>query len=154
MGSKLKLGIIGLGTMGRCVVSGILESKKFTPPSIGFTTRQGASPNKAAADWGIVAHPTNADLVAQCETVVLAVKPQSLLEVLKEIAPAVRSGQTFISIVAGVPTASIEKHLGAHSVVLRAMPNTPAQVRAAITAVCCGKPCDRQRLGPGPFYFR
>jgi pyrroline-5-carboxylate reductase len=138
MASKLKVGIIGLGTMGRCIVSGLLESKKFTKQSIGFTTRQESSQAKAASELGIVSFKTNADLVAQCETLILAVKPQSLLEVLKEIGPSIRSDQTIVSIVASVPTASIEQHLGGKAIVLRAMPNTPAQVRAAITAICAG----------------
>ncbi len=153
MPNKLSVGIIGLGTMGRCIVSGLLESKKFTKNTIGFTTRQETSLDKAAAELGIVACKTNADLVSRCETLILAVKPQNLLEVLKEIAPGVRPGQTIISIVASVPTASIEQHLGKNAVVLRAMPNTPAQVRAAITALCAGsraKDVDWQR-GSGIF---
>jgi pyrroline-5-carboxylate reductase len=76
--------------------------------------------------------------VSRSETVLLAVKPQNLVEVLKEIAPALKPDQTIVSLVASVSTESLEKHLGGKVPVLRAMPNTPAQVREAISALCAG----------------
>ncbi len=138
MASKLSVGIIGLGTMGRCIVSGLLESKKFSKDSIGFTTRQSESSLEANNALGIVRCANNAELVSRCETLILAVKPQNLPEVLKEIAPSIRPDQTVLSIVASATTKALETNLGSQSAVLRAMPNTPALVRKAVTAICAG----------------
>ena len=70
--------------------------------------------------------------------VVLAVKPQSLGEVLPRLAPRLGSAATVVSICAGVTTARLETALGERPVV-RAMPNTPALVRAGITALAAGR---------------
>lgn len=139
MASKLSVGIIGLGTMGRCIVSGLLESKKLKSAQIGFTTRHDASAAKAEADLGIIRYKNNEELVAQCDTLLLAVKPQNILDVVKEIGSKIRADQTVISIVTSVSTSGIESHLAAKAPVFRAMPNTPALVRAGITAICAGK---------------
>lgn len=139
MAAKLSVGIIGLGAMGRCIVSGLLDSKKLSKSAIGFTTRHDDSASKAEKDLGVVRCESNQDLVSRCETVLLAVKPQGLLEVLKEIGPSVKADQTVISIVASATTTALESHLPGKPAVLRAMPNTPAFVGEGITAICAGK---------------
>lgn len=138
MAFKYGVGVIGLGTMGRCIVAGLLESGKYGPKAIAFTTRQEESAAKAATELGITACAGNAELVAASETLILAVKPQNIVDILKEIGPHLRAGQTVISIVASIPTATLEKHLGDKAAVIRAMPNTPALVREGITALSAG----------------
>lgn len=70
--------------------------------------------------------------------VVLAVKPQNLDEVLPQLAPRLATDVTVVSICAGVTTARLEAALGDRPVV-RAMPNTPALVRAGVTALAAGR---------------
>ena len=133
------IGIIGLGKMGRCLLSGLLESASFKKADVYFTTKHDETAKKVVEDFGINRCTTNAALVEKCDLILLAVKPQNADEVLGEVAGKVRSGKTLISIVASVSTGQMEDILGKGAAVLRAMPNTPAQVRAAITAVCLGK---------------
>lgn len=144
MAAKQSIGIIGLGTMGRCIVSGLVESGKVAKQAIAFTTRQEDSAEKAKSELGIVSCASNQELVSRCETVLLAVKPQNLGEVLAEIGSALTPKQTLISIVASAPTSAIESHVSAKVPVIRAMPNTPAQVREAITAICGGRHAGEQ----------
>ncbi len=138
MASKLSVGIIGLGTMGQCIVAGLVEAKKALRGSIGFTTREPGSSEKASKEFGLVRCASNLELVQRCETVLLAVKPQNLQAVLQEIRPAVTSNHTFVSIVASSTTEAMEGVLGKSARVIRAMPNTPALVRAGVTALCAG----------------
>lgn len=135
----MAIGIIGLGRMGKCMVQGLLESSKVKKSEIFFTTKHDESSAKVTAELGISRAKNNADLVSRCETLVLAVKPQNVAEVLAELAGKVTPKHTIISIVASVSTADIERHLGTKTAILRAMPNTPAQVRAGITAMSLGK---------------
>lgn len=79
--------------------------------------------------------PDNTAAVRGASTVVLAVKPQVLESVVREIAPAVLNNQLVVSIAAGVPMAAIERWLGAGRAVVRCMPNTPALVGAGITGL-------------------
>lgn len=139
MAAKFKVGIIGLGAMGRCIVSGLLDSKEMAASEIGFTTRQAGTAKPLADELGITACKDNLDLVARCETIVLAIKPQNLSEVLAEIAPKLKPGQTLVSIVASFSTGVVESQLAGPVAVLRAMPNTPTLVREGITAICAGK---------------
>ncbi|MBL0927008.1 MAG: pyrroline-5-carboxylate reductase [Phycisphaerales bacterium] len=70
----------------------------------------------------------------------LAVKPQALAGLVAEIAGAgMDCGRLVISILAGTPTARLESLLGPGARVIRAMPNTPAQIGKGITAIALGR---------------
>src|SRR5207248_9237353 len=66
------------------------------------------------------------------------VKPQTMSQLLDEISPALNPDALVISIVASVPVKFIQQKLGDSKAVLRAMPNTPASVGAAMTAIATG----------------
>jgi pyrroline-5-carboxylate reductase len=66
------------------------------------------------------------------------VKPQALAQVLEEIAHALAPGALVISIAASTTVGFIQEKLGKDVAVIRAMPNTPAMVGAAMTALCAG----------------
>lgn len=135
------IGVIGLGRMGRCLVQGLLESESFGAEQIFFTTKHEDTAQRVVSELSIQKSRDNVALVGKCETIVLAVKPQNLGEVLKEIAPAVTPKHTLVSIVASHTTAQMEENLKTGVPVIRAMPNTPAFVREGITALCLGKAC-------------
>lgn len=79
--------------------------------------------------------PDNTVALQDASTVVLAVKPQVLEPVVREIAPRMRDDQLVVSIAAGVPMAAIERWLGTGRAVVRCMPNTPALVGAGISGL-------------------
>ena len=88
----------------------------------------------------------NAAAVRGAETIVLAVKPQVLEAVIRDIAPALEDSQLLVSIAAGVPIAAIEGWLGEGRAVVRCMPNTPALVGAGISGLIAnGAVSDGQR---------
>jgi pyrroline-5-carboxylate reductase len=75
------------------------------------------------------------ELVRQADVVILAVKPQIMTPVLREIAPAVTRRKLLISLAAGVSTQRIRATLGKEIRLIRVMPNTPALVLAGATAI-------------------
>ena len=77
----------------------------------------------------------NTVAVEGASTVVLAVKPQVLKTVVREIAPGMCDDQLVVSIAAGVPMAAIETWLGNGRPLVRCMPNTPALVGAGISGL-------------------
>lgn len=133
----MKVGIIGLGRMGRCLVQGLKESG-VPAKQIFFTTRHDETARRVETEIGITRAKSNVDLAKKVDTLVIAVKPQNLLEVLEEISGSVPKGTTVLSIVASYSTKQFEDALGKGVAVVRAMPNTPAFVRAGITAACLG----------------
>ena len=92
-----------------------------------------------AKQYGIDVTTDNREIARRCGLVVLAVKPQILDKVLREIGDQLKAGTLVVSIAAGVDTATIEEAVADGVRVVRAMPNTPALVSAGATAVAAGK---------------
>jgi pyrroline-5-carboxylate reductase len=95
---------------------------------------------------GIALGTDNRGAVGKARTVLLCVKPQALAQVLEEIAPALAPGALVISIAASTTVSFIQQKLGKEVAVVRAMPNTPAMVGAAMTALCAGAAATAEHL--------
>ena len=85
-----------------------------------------------ASTHGIRTVTSNVEAVTGADVVILAVKPQMLGRVGREIGPHLRPGQLVLSVLAGPTTAALVGTLG-HDQVVRAMPNTPARIGAGMT---------------------
>ena len=77
--------------------------------------------------YGLRATNNNVEILDKAALVVLAIKPQVISEVMADIKDAVRNNQTILSIVAGITSSSLEEGLD-HNLIIRVMPNTPAQI--------------------------
>lgn len=129
--TKQKIGLIGFGTMG-FVIANKLASEVNDYQVFVFDKDKLKTNNSTGA---IVAKDTK-DLVSKSDVVILAVKPQDLEHVLKEIRNYV-SGKLVISIAAGFSTKHIEKTLGSVRVI-RVMPNIAARIGESVTCLCKG----------------
>jgi pyrroline-5-carboxylate reductase len=78
-------------------------------------------------------------VVRDAQVIVLAVKPQIIDAVLAEMRPSVTARQLFVSIAAGIPTARLERGLGAGARVVRVMPNTPALLGKGMSVAVRGR---------------
>lgn len=123
------IGIIGAGNMGSAIASRLKERALISDIK-GVRARLKKSRRILAAD-------NNIDLVKRSEIVILAVKPQDISGLLKEIRPYVK-GKLIVSIAAGVEIKVIEKILK-KARVIRVMPNMPALVGKGITAITRGR---------------
>lgn len=133
----MKLGFIGMGAMGSAIARGAVESGFVCPTDLFFTDMAAPGSNSLTQECGVVQLASNAELLAQCQNLVLAVKPKHLPGVLSEIEPLLE-GQLVISIAGGVPLKTLEAGLPAPSAVIRVMPNINALVGEAMSAVCPG----------------
>ncbi|WP_432491883.1 pyrroline-5-carboxylate reductase [Kineococcus gypseus] len=79
--------------------------------------------------------------VREAATVVVAVKPQDLPDLLGSLSPHLAPGALVVSLAAGVTTAVIEAHLPAGTAVVRAMPNTPSKVDEGMAGLAGGRAC-------------
>ena len=133
-----KVGFLGAGNMGEAIIKGLLRTGLVPAPGIGATDVRPERLGQVAREYGIRAAPDNAALVGDSDVIILAVKPQIMRAVLKEIAPRVDGTKLLISIAAGVPLYAIETYARKQLRLIRAMPNINVLVQEGASAIAPG----------------
>ena len=134
--SDTRIGIIGAGSMGAAIASGLVEAGAWEASAILVAGHNGHG-CEPLAELGIQAFNDAASmLAANPDVVIFAVKPQVLPGVMAEASEAC-AGKLCVSIAAGVPISTIEAALPASRVV-RVMPNLCVQVLSGASAVAAG----------------
>lgn len=135
---------IGAGAMGGAIVRGLLKADPTVAPRIRITGPWNPQMQELTNTHGVHGFDTAADPEANIKAVkgagivVLAVKPDVLPDVLKQIAGAVETGAVIVSIAAGIRIETIESLLPDTVSVIRVMPNTPALVGKGVTGMSAG----------------
>ncbi|MFM5904054.1 MAG: pyrroline-5-carboxylate reductase [Microbacteriaceae bacterium] len=138
-----KISILGAGSMGTAILSGLLKSG-FEASQVAVTTKSQLNAEKLRDELGVTAFALDSDAQANsrsvegADVVLLAVKPGYVLEVLGQISSSIRPDALVISVAAGITTAAMEQALGGAVAVIRSMPNTPAIVSKAVTGLAPG----------------
>ncbi len=123
----MKIAFIGGGVMGETIISRLLGEGLATPKDIIASDISHPRRQVLSEKYGIKTTADNRSALEGGEVVVLAIKPQSLAEVMNDLAGHLRPGQLLLSIVAGASIATISKGIK-HSAVVRVMPNILAQI--------------------------
>jgi len=130
-----KVGFLGAGNMGEALIKGFLKTGIVPPESVFASDVRLDRLTQLEKLYGIHVLSQNPTLVRQVDVVILAVKPQIIAPVLKEVTSAVTQEKLVISLAAGVPTATLRSHLPKSVRLIRTMPNTPALVLEGATAI-------------------
>jgi pyrroline-5-carboxylate reductase len=128
----MKIAFIGGGNMGEAMLAAILEKGLSTPENITVSDIAEARRQHLRQRYSIRAVSSNTEALTGKDVVVLAIKPQNLAEVMAELGGQLKSTQLVLSIVAGARINTISRGLK-HRRVVRAMPNTPAQIGEGIS---------------------
>jgi pyrroline-5-carboxylate reductase len=134
-----RIAIIGLGKMGGMLASALLNKNAVTPDFICGTTRQEVSAQRAHKAYGLNVITDNIKAVSDSDVVILAVKPQTMPNVLEELKPVIKPNQVVVSLAAATETSSIEAGLAEDVPVIRSMPNLPCLIGKGMTVLCPGK---------------
>jgi pyrroline-5-carboxylate reductase len=132
--------------MAGAIIAGLVSGGAVGPGSLCVSDVSKERLEHLKSTLNINAIYDNRELVAQTDMVVLAVKPAMVLPVIREVAAALKPGQTIVSIAAGVSTAVLENAVGKDVPVIRVMPNTPALVGEAASALCAGSGAGRSDM--------
>jgi pyrroline-5-carboxylate reductase len=137
-----RLSFIGCGVMAESMIAGLLNESLIPPDRITGSHPRELRRRELAEKYGITMVESNAEAASSIDessgsAVVLSVKPQRMSHVLSDLKGVVAREHLVISIVAGAKIETISRELGT-DLVVRAMPNTPAQIGAGITAWTCG----------------
>lgn len=133
------IGFVGGGRMAEALILGIIKAGIVDTAALHV-----AEPDQKRREFlaatGVHVYPKASEMVAQCTTIILAVKPQVMGSVLSELKQHVHTGHLLISIAAGISIQFIESGLaGCGCRIIRVMPNTPALVQEAASALSAGK---------------
>ena len=131
----MRLGFIGAGNMAQAMIGGILAKEIVKKEDIIASAATQNTIDKVAKEFGINVTLDNRE-VAKADIVFLAVKPFYYEEVIDGIKDVVDEKQLIISVAAGKSVEWVENAFGGKKKIVRIMPNTPALVGEAVTAIC------------------
>jgi pyrroline-5-carboxylate reductase len=138
MKKKKVIGFIGTGNMGEALIAGLLKAKFTTPEQIMVFDADGARLRFIQKKYGVKKATDNHHLASHCDPLLLCVKPQSMKEVIEEMADSLDSSKLFISIAAGVPLYAIETYARKQLRLIRVMPNINVLVQEGASAIAPG----------------
>jgi len=139
--ANTKLAFIGCGVMAESIIAGLLRKKLVQADQISATHPRENRRKELGEKYGIEVFEDNSEAVEKIREnadsiVILCVKPQRIKGVLEELKGSVAPNQIVASIIAGARIETISEMLDNKKIV-RAMPNTPSQIGAGITAWTC-----------------
>lgn len=143
------IAIIGAGSMGGAILSGLLDPAVTVEGGIRVTNRTKAKARLVSSS-GVTSYALeetpdgNLRAVEGAGIVMIGVKPGMVADALAEIAPALAPDAIVVSVAAGITAASMEAVVP--NAVIRAMPNTPAIVGKAVTGLSAGSRSDDAQL--------
>jgi pyrroline-5-carboxylate reductase len=138
-----QVSFVGVGVMAEAMIAGLLRRQLVSRTQIVGSHPRAARREEMQTQYGIRMFDDNREAATFPDTqaaqessasvIVLAVKPQRVGRVFGELKGALSESQLVLSIVAGARMEAIATELG-HPPVVRAMPNTPAQIGQGMTA--------------------
>ncbi|GAA1346955.1 pyrroline-5-carboxylate reductase [Falsarthrobacter nasiphocae] len=139
MTDSKNIAFLGTGNMNGAILRGVL-SAGFPSSAVRATTNSASSASALAEETGVDVlaaseHPeANRDLAGWADVVVLGVKPKGIVDLCREIAPALRENTVVVSVAAGVTLAMMEKALP-DAAIIRCMPNTPSTLQMGVLSI-------------------
>jgi pyrroline-5-carboxylate reductase len=130
--SDRSLAVIGAGVMGEAMLAGLVDRQLIEPGRVTASHPRAERRDALATAHGVRVSDDNAAAAAAGDIVLLAVKPQMLAGVMKELSGRLRADQLVISVIAGASTRALGDGLQ-HPAVVRTMPNTPSQIGQGVT---------------------
>ncbi|MBI5766577.1 MAG: pyrroline-5-carboxylate reductase [Verrucomicrobia bacterium] len=134
-----KIAFLGAGRMASAIVDGLLAKQVRAPADLACNDGGDGTAAALAARTGVAATSDLAALIAPADTLVLACKPQQLAGLDPRLAE-LAAGKLVLSILAGKRVATLAKVFPRARNLVRAMPNTPGQIGAGISAWCAHGP--------------
>jgi pyrroline-5-carboxylate reductase len=123
---------VGSGVMAEAMIAGLLRGKLVTPDQVIASHPRAERRDALNSTHGVRVVASNVEAVTGADVIILAVKPQMLAKVGREIGPSLHEGQLVLSVLAGPTSSALTSTLG-HDQVVRAMPNTPARIGNGMT---------------------
>lgn len=149
--SETTLAFLGTGSMNGAILRGVLAGGTDAA-DVRATTRSTSSAQKLREETGVTVfageenEDANTQAVQGADIVLLGVKPYAILDLAREIAPALDPETVVVSVAAGVTVDALQKALPEGQPVVRSMPNTPSSVGRGALSVTAGEHTSDEQL--------
>lgn len=142
----MKYGFIGLGNMAGAIIQGMRRNDSFAADDILGFNRSCGKTAVLAESCGLIPAAGIAELVRECDVIVLSVKPQVLPDVIGTVCENLSAGKLVISIAAGKTLAWYAERLPEGTPMVRIMPNINAKVGAAVSSLCGNEYAEEEHI--------
>jgi pyrroline-5-carboxylate reductase len=132
--SQHKIAIIGCGNLGLSIVGGLIDNEQFNNSNIIATRRDLQKIDFLRKD-GVKITSDNKTAVKDANIIILSIKPYNIISMCEEIRDEVNTNDIVVSTATGISIDQIKDALGKEVTVLRAMPNTAADVNESLTCL-------------------
>lgn len=134
-----KIGFIGCGHMASAIIKGVLSSGFSPKENVIASEMSEEFAQNRAKELGISVITDNKILAKDCDVIVLATKPNAIIDVLAGIKDELSADKLIISIAAGVSTKTMEDAISKEIAVIRVMPNAGAMILEGMSGIVKGK---------------
>ena len=141
----MKIALIGCGNMGQAILSAIISKGVSIAEHLAVAEVNQACREMIAEKFGVFTTDNSVDAIRRSDIIILAIKPQNLDEAFKQIGGKFSQGQLVISIIAGKCLGTLKDGLK-YDAIVRAMPNTPAQIGYGMTVWTATEAVDGQQM--------
>jgi len=142
----MKIAFIGGGNMGEVMLSAVLDKGLTTPQAISVSDVNESRRQYIGQEYGVYVTGSNLEILSRGNIVVLAIKPQNLVEVMAELNGQLKPNQMVLSIIAGTRIHTLCVGLN-HNLIVRVMPNTPAQIGEGVSVWTATAEVNEQQRG-------
>lgn len=132
MKPKHRIGFIGVGSMGRSILAGLVASGKFQPSAIGVVGKGPIRADQVSQKYGVQKYDSAKALVLASDVICLCIKPADLKTLSEELNGIDLSGRLFISTLAGV-TGQTLRHYFPAPFLVRSIPNIASEIKEGVT---------------------
>ncbi|WML27948.1 pyrroline-5-carboxylate reductase [Neobacillus sp. OS1-33] len=141
-----KIGFIGAGKMAQAMIEGIIKSQLIPKENVMASANSEKTIEIIEKTYGIFTTLNNRDIAGYADILILAVKPELYVNVIKEIKNEIKPSAIIITIAAGISLMDIEQTFGFQVKAVRTMPNTPSLVGEGMSAICANTYLDESEI--------
>jgi pyrroline-5-carboxylate reductase len=141
----MKIAIVGCGNMGMAFAKSFLQYNLVSKENLLLIEKSQERGQILRSEKQGVVVDTIGPKVGEYDLVILSVKPQDFASAAESLREVIQHNQLVLSIMAGISIAQIQQWLN-HSLVVRAMPNTPAMLGMGMTAFAAAPEVDMLKL--------
>lgn len=155
------VGFIGVGNMGNALIAGVIRAGVVNAKNIYIYDAVREKSEEVGHRYGVIVSEGIHDVSSRADILILAVKPQNMAEVLREVANALKDGHMasdryplIISIAAGISIEYFERYFPEDTPIIRVMSNTAALVLEGASALARNSKVDKSMMEKALQMFR